>query len=53
MAFGTLTRFDTLASAYNTTVAQFGEDLAWQAIAEALAAHNQQLNESMAELHDA
>jgi hypothetical protein len=49
MAFGTLTRFDTLASAYNTTVAQFGEDLAWQAIQEALDAHNQQLAEAMGE----
>jgi hypothetical protein len=47
MTFGTLTRFDTLASARNTTVAQFGEDLAWQAIAEALDAHNAQLAESM------
>jgi hypothetical protein len=49
MAFGTLTRFDTLATAFNTTVAIFGEDLAWQAIQEALDAHNQQLNESMGE----
>jgi hypothetical protein len=47
MAFGTLTRFDTLATAYNTTVAKFGEDLAWQAIATALAAHNEQLGEAM------
>lgn len=49
MAYGTLTRFDTLATAYNTTVAQFGEDLAWEAIQEALTAHNQQLAESMSE----
>lgn len=49
MAFGTLTRFDTLATAYNTTVAQFGEDLAWEAISEALMAHNQQLSESLSE----
>jgi hypothetical protein len=47
MAFGTLTRFDTLATAYNTTVSQFGEDLAWQAIQDLLTAHNQQLAESM------
>jgi hypothetical protein len=49
MAFGTLTRFDTLASAFNTTVAVFGEDLAWQAIQDALDAHNQQLSEAMGE----
>jgi hypothetical protein len=49
MAFGTLTRFDTLATAFNTTVAQFGEDLAWQAIEQALEAHNQQLQEAMGE----
>jgi hypothetical protein len=49
MAFGTLTRFDTLATAFNTTVAQFGEDLAWQAIAEALMAHNAQMEEAMRE----
>ena len=49
MAFGTLTRFDTLATAYNTTVAQFGEDLAWQAIQDALDAHNQQLNEALSQ----
>jgi hypothetical protein len=49
MAYGTLTRFDTLATAYNTTVAKFGEDLAWQAIQDALDAHNQQLNEAMNE----
>jgi hypothetical protein len=47
MAFGTLTRFDTLATAYNTTVAKFGEDMAWQAIQTALDAHNQQLREAM------
>src|SRR6266699_2080428 len=35
MVYGTLTRFDTLATAYNTTVAKFGEDLAWQAIQDA------------------
>jgi hypothetical protein len=50
MAFGTLTRFDTLATAFNTTVANFGEDLAWQAIQDALDAHNQQLGESLREL---
>ncbi len=49
MVYGTLTRFDTLATAYNTTVAKFGEDLAWQAIQDALDAHNQQLNEAMGE----
>lgn len=47
MAYGTLTRFDTLATAYNTTVAKFGEDLAWQAIDDALQAHNQQFNEAL------
>jgi hypothetical protein len=47
MAFGTLTSFDTLATADNTTVAEFGEDNAWQAIQEALTAHNQQLAESL------
>ncbi len=50
MAYGTLTRFDTLATAYNTTVAQFGEDLAWQAIQQALTAHNDNLRESLGDL---
>lgn len=49
MTYGTLTHFDTLATAWNTTVAAFGEDRAWEAISESLAAHNQQLNDSMAE----
>jgi hypothetical protein len=49
MAFGTLTHFDTLATARNTTIVNFGEDLAWQAIQDALTAHNQQLAESMRE----
>ncbi len=52
MAYGTLTRFDTLASAYNTTISQFGEDLAWQAIEEALTAHNQQLQEAMGQFSE-
>lgn len=50
MTFGTLTRFDTMATAFNTTVAQFGEDNAWNAIADALAAHNQQLADAMGDL---
>lgn len=52
MAFGTLNRFDTLATAYNTTVSQFGEDLAWEAINDLLTAHNQQLNESLGQFVD-
>jgi hypothetical protein len=39
-AYGTLAALDTLASASNTTVADFGEDRAWQEIDAALAAHN-------------
>lgn len=50
MALGTLTTFDTMATAYNTTVAQFGEDRAWDAIQEALTAHNALLQEAMSQL---
>lgn len=39
-AYGTLAALDTLASASNTTVAEFGEDRAFAEIDAALAAHN-------------
>ena len=47
MAFGTLTTFDTMATTYNTTVAKFGEDRAFEAITESFAAHNQLMNEML------
>jgi hypothetical protein len=50
MGFGTNTSFETLAYARNTTVAQFGEDRAFDAIEMAFEAHNQQLNEMLSEL---
>lgn len=54
MAFGTLTTWDTLATqaVQNLSIAQFGEDLAFQAIQEAFDAHNMLLNESLTDLVD-
>jgi len=49
MGFGTNTSFDTLAYARNTTVAQFGEDRAFDAIEMAFESHNQQMNEMLNE----
>jgi hypothetical protein len=47
MAFGTLTTFDTLATTYNTTVAKFGEDRAFEAINESFTAHNALMSEML------
>ena len=44
MAYGTLSTLDTLAAVRQSVIA-FGEDLAWNAIAAALDAHNAQVNE--------
>jgi hypothetical protein len=52
MGFGTNTSFDTLAYARNTTVAKFGEDRAFDAIEVAFEAHNEQMQEMMADLAD-
>lgn len=50
MPFGTLTTLDTLASlrAASGVVADIGEDIAFESIQAALAAHNQLLQESLA-----
>jgi hypothetical protein len=52
MGFGTNTSFDTLAYARNTTVAQFGEDRAFDAIEMAFQAHNAQINEMLDDLSE-
>jgi hypothetical protein len=51
MGFGTLTTFDTLQSqaVANLSIAQFGEDRAFDAIEDALIAHNNLLRDSMAD----
>jgi hypothetical protein len=50
MGFGTNTSFDTLAYARNTTVADFGEDRAFDAIEVAFEAHNQQVEDMLGDL---
>lgn len=50
MAYGTLSLHDTLAVANNATVAAFGEDKAFQAISDYLAAHNEIMREQMSTL---
>lgn len=50
MGFGTNTSFDTLLYADNQSVLEFGEDRAFDAIEEALMAHNQQVSEMLSEL---
>lgn len=52
MGFGTNTSFDTLAFARNTTVAQFGEDRAFDAIEMAFQAHNAQITEMLDDLSE-
>jgi len=47
MAYGTLSTLDTLASV-RQSVLDFGEDRAWEAISVALAAHNTQVGEMLA-----
>ena len=49
MAYGTLSSLDTLA-AIRQSVVQYGEDRAWDSISIALEAHNNQVNEMMANL---
>lgn len=46
-AYGTLSVVDTLASASNTTVADYGEDRAFTEIEAALAAHNRITNDML------
>jgi hypothetical protein len=50
MGFGTNTSFDTLAYARNTTVANFGEDRAFDAIEVAFEAHNEQMKDMLSVL---
>lgn len=45
MAYGTLSVLDTLAASSTASIAQFGEDKAYEAISIALAAHNQIMND--------
>jgi hypothetical protein len=49
--FGTLTSFDTLKSS-TQTIAQFGEDRAWDGVASAMNAWNRQVDAVMSELVD-
>jgi hypothetical protein len=48
--YGTLTTLDTLKSLRNTTVAQYGEDRAYEAVAALLAAHNAIMNDMVQSL---
>src|SRR5882757_424113 len=50
-SFGTLTTFDTLQST-TQTVAQFGEDRAWETVASLLDIFNEQVNTLTADLVD-
>lgn len=50
MAYGTLSVLDTLAASTTTTIVQFGEDRAYDAVAIALAAHNQIMNDMLDDL---
>lgn len=50
MVYGTLSVLDTLAASSTTTIVQFGEDRAWDAVSVALEAHNRIMNEMIGDL---
>jgi hypothetical protein len=50
MPYGTLSSLDTLAAVQNTTVANYGIDAAYAAIAQALEAHNRITTEMISDL---